>query len=80
MPSPASSPSTPGWPSGRGRTGGGGRPKALADLGLDIRHATVQSLGEDVVDTFYVRNAAGGLVSDAFHRGEIQRAVLHAVS
>jgi [protein-PII] uridylyltransferase len=54
--------------------------RALADLGLDIRHATVQSLGEDVFDTFYVRNAAGGLVSDSFHRGEIQRAVLHAVS
>ena len=29
--------------------------KALAELGLDIRHATVQTLGEDVVDTFYVQ-------------------------
>jgi [protein-PII] uridylyltransferase len=54
--------------------------KALADVGLDIRHATVQSLGEEVVDTFYVRNARGGLVSDPFHRGEVERAVLHAVS
>ena len=29
--------------------------KALAELGLDIRHATVQTLGEEVVDTFYVQ-------------------------
>jgi [protein-PII] uridylyltransferase len=54
--------------------------KALADVGLDIRHATVQSLGEEVVDTFYVRNAHGGLVTDEFHRREIERAVLFAVS
>ena len=33
--------------------------KALAELGLDIRHATVQTLGEDVVDTFYVQGRNG---------------------
>ncbi|MFV0308710.1 MAG: [protein-PII] uridylyltransferase, partial [Desertimonas sp.] len=54
--------------------------RALTDIGLDIRHATVQSLGEDVVDTFYVRTLDGDLVVDAFHRTEIERAVLHAVS
>ena len=43
--------------------------KALAELGLDIRHATVQTLGEEVVDTFYVQGANGRLVTDAFHRG-----------
>jgi [protein-PII] uridylyltransferase len=53
--------------------------KALVELGLDIRHATVQTLGEDVVDTFYVRRADGRLVVDPFHRAEIERAVLHAV-
>lgn len=53
--------------------------KALADVGLDIRHATVQSLGDEVVDTFYVRNAAGGVVSDPFHRSEVERAVLFAL-
>jgi [protein-PII] uridylyltransferase len=52
---------------------------ALAQLGLDIRHATVQTLGDEVVDTFYVRTLAGQLVTDEFHRGEIQRAVVHAV-
>jgi len=54
--------------------------KALAEVGLDIRHATVQTLGEDVVDTFYVQGRNGSRVDDAFHRGEIERAVLHAVS
>jgi [protein-PII] uridylyltransferase len=54
--------------------------KSLAEVGLDIRHATVQTLGEDVVDTFYVLGRDGRRVDDAFHRGEIERAVLHAVS
>jgi [protein-PII] uridylyltransferase len=54
--------------------------RALAEVGLDIRHATVQTLGEDVVDTFYVQGRNGRLVDDAFHRSEIERAVLHAVS
>ena len=53
--------------------------KALGELGLDIRHATVQTIGMEVVDTFYVR-ANGALVTDPAHRREIQRALLHAVS
>ncbi|MDW3214805.1 MAG: [protein-PII] uridylyltransferase [Ilumatobacteraceae bacterium] len=53
--------------------------KALAEVGLDIRHATVQTIGLDVVDTFYVRSWTGSLVTDAFHRTEIERAVLHAI-
>ena len=54
--------------------------KALAELGLDIRHATVQTIGMEVVDTFYVRTWSGELVTDDFHRAEIVRAVLHAVT
>jgi [protein-PII] uridylyltransferase len=54
--------------------------KALAELGLDIRHATVQTLGMEVVDTFYVRTWSGELVTDEFHRAEIERAVLQAVT
>lgn len=53
--------------------------KALAEMGLDIRHATVQTIGVDVVDTFYVRDCSGQLVTEEFHRAEIRRAVLHAV-
>lgn len=54
--------------------------KSLNELGLDIRHATVQTIGMEVVDTFYVRVSGGGLVTNEFHRKEIQRAVIHAVS
>jgi hypothetical protein len=32
------------------------------------------------VDTFYVRTAAGGLVTDPYHRKEIERALLFAVA
>ena len=53
--------------------------KALAEVGLDIRHATVQTIGQEVVDTFYVRSWSGELVTDAFHRIEIERALLHAI-
>ena len=54
--------------------------KALAEVGLDIRHATVQTVGMEVVDTFYVRDWSGALIADPFHRGEIERAVLHAIA
>jgi [protein-PII] uridylyltransferase len=54
--------------------------KALAELSLDIRHARVQTLGPHVVDTFYVRTADGSKVTDRFHRGELERALLHAVA
>ena len=53
--------------------------KALGELGLDIRHATVQTIGMEVVDTFYVRTN-GALVTEPAHRKEIQKALLHAVS
>jgi [protein-PII] uridylyltransferase len=53
--------------------------KALAEVGLDIRHATVQTIGLEVVDTFYVRDWAGELITDRKHRAEIKRAVLHVV-
>lgn len=53
--------------------------KALGELGLDIRHATVQTMGMEVVDTFYVR-ANGKLVTEPTYRKEIHRALLHAVT
>jgi [protein-PII] uridylyltransferase len=54
--------------------------KALAEVGLDIRHATVQTVGLEVVDTFYVRNWSAELITDPAHRVEIERAILHAVA
>ena len=52
---------------------------ALAEMGLDIRHATVQTIGPSVIDSFYVRTSDGAKVTDAYHRAEIERALLHAV-
>jgi len=52
---------------------------ALAEMRLDIRHATVQTIGPSVVDSFYVRTSQGAKIIDQYHRAEIERAVLHAV-
>lgn len=53
--------------------------KAIADCGLDIRHARVLTLGNEVVDSFYVRESNGGLITDEAYKNEISRAILHAV-
>lgn len=53
--------------------------KVIADLGLDIRHARVLTMGEEVVDSFYVREPGGGRITDAAHKDEIVRAILHAL-
>jgi len=54
--------------------------RALADMLLDIRHAKVQTLAHDVVDSFYVRTAAGTKVTDPTQIAEIERAIVHSVS
>jgi [protein-PII] uridylyltransferase len=54
--------------------------KTLAELSLDIRHARVHTLGNEVVDTFYVRTQMGDKVTNSEHQREIERALLHAVS
>lgn len=56
-----------------------GMTKAIADTGLDIRHARIQTLGNEVIDSFYVQTVSGEKVSDLFHRQEVERAILHAV-
>lgn len=56
-----------------------GMTKAIADTGLDIRHARIQTLGNEVIDSFYVQTVSGGKVTDKFHRLEIERAILYAV-
>ena len=53
--------------------------RAIASIGLDVRHANVQTVGLDVVDTFYVRNWRNELVVDSAHRAEIKRALLFAI-
>jgi [protein-PII] uridylyltransferase len=53
---------------------------ALVELGLDIRSAKVQTIGAQVVDSFYVRDRRGDKVADAETLSEIERAILHNIS
>lgn len=53
--------------------------KALAECNLDIRSAKVQTLGHEVVDTFYVRDADGSKPVDPQHLAEAERAILAAL-
>ena len=53
--------------------------RALGEMDLDVRSAKVQTLGDRVVDAFYVRGPDGQKVTDPRHRAEIERALLHAL-
>ena len=54
--------------------------KVFADERLDIRHARIVTLGDNVVDTFYVREASGQLVTGAERRATLSELLLKAVS
>jgi [protein-PII] uridylyltransferase len=53
--------------------------RALAEQDLDIRSARIQTLGPEVVDSFYLRDRQAQKVCDPAHLREIERAILHAV-
>jgi [protein-PII] uridylyltransferase len=53
--------------------------QALADLDLDIVSAKVQTLGPQVVDSFYVRGRDGRKLADPAVLAETERALLHAL-
>ncbi|HET6952770.1 MAG TPA: [protein-PII] uridylyltransferase [Acidimicrobiales bacterium] len=53
---------------------------ALSDLDLDIVGAKVQTLGSQVVDSFFVQGADGAKVTDRAVLAEAERALLHALS
>ena len=53
--------------------------RALAELDLDIRTAKVQTLGDEVVDAFYVLDADGEKITDPDHQSEVRRALLFAL-
>jgi [protein-PII] uridylyltransferase len=54
--------------------------RALAELDVDIRSARVQTLGEAVVDAFYVVDRHGGKITDPETEAEIERSILHHLS
>ncbi len=54
--------------------------RAIAELDLDIRSAKVQTMGKDVVDSFYLRGSDGGKVTDPEYLVEIERSILGALS
>ena len=54
--------------------------RALADLDVDIASAKVQTLGDRVVDAFYVRDASGAKLEDPMLIVEIERALLHQLA
>jgi len=53
--------------------------RALAEADLDVRRAHVSTLGHEVVDAFYVVDAAGRKVTDPEHLHEVERAILAAL-
>ena len=52
---------------------------ALADMDIDLRSAKVQTLGHEVIDSFYVVDQAGEKLTDDQYLGEVERAVLSAI-
>ncbi|CAN5808995.1 [protein-PII] uridylyltransferase [soil metagenome] len=53
--------------------------RALAELDIDIRSAKVHTMGDRVVDAFYVRDGAGEKLTDQAQLAELQRALEHVV-
>ena len=53
--------------------------RALSSLDLNILSAKVQTLGSDVVDSFYVLDNYGKKISDEAHAAEVKQALKHAI-
>jgi [protein-PII] uridylyltransferase len=52
--------------------------RTLADLGVDVRHAKVATLGHEAVDAFYVTEGDGTKLDP--HRGaEVEQGILAAL-
>ncbi|MEX0768155.1 MAG: [protein-PII] uridylyltransferase [Microthrixaceae bacterium] len=56
-----------------------GLTRALADFDLNVSSAKIHTMGEDVIDTFYLTLADGGQVQDPDHQSEIRRALMHVL-
>lgn len=53
--------------------------RAFAEFDLDVRTAKIQTLGDLIVDAFYVTHTDGSLLTDPDLRAELERSLLHAV-
>ena len=53
--------------------------RALSSLDLNILSAKVQTLGSDVVDSFYVLDNDGKKIDDQVHADEVKQALKHAI-
>jgi [protein-PII] uridylyltransferase len=53
--------------------------RAIAELDLDIRSAKVQTIDQDVLDSFYVQDSAGHKVADMDYLHELERSILAAL-
>ncbi len=53
--------------------------RALSSLDLSILSAKVQTLGADVVDSFYVLDNEGKKINDIAHANEVKEALKHAI-
>ena len=54
--------------------------RALAECGLDVRTAKVATLGHEVVDSFYVTDAAGEKLAGTRWQDAVEQSVLDALS
>ncbi|WP_426571210.1 [protein-PII] uridylyltransferase [Aquihabitans sp. McL0605] len=54
--------------------------RAFAEFDLDVRTAKIQTLGDLIVDAFYVTHTDGTLLTDPALRAELERSLLHAVT
>ena len=53
--------------------------RVFSEKRLDIRHARIMTLGDNVVDTFYLCESDGRKIAAAPRRDEIEQALLAAV-
>ena len=53
--------------------------RVLAEMGLDIRSAKIQTLANEVVDSFYVVGPDGPVIDEA-HQREVELALRHALA
>lgn len=54
--------------------------RAFAEFDLDVRTAKIQTMGDLIVDAFYVTHTDGSLLTDPDLRNELERSLLHAVT